>query len=92
MQDGVICRIPCECGKVYIGTTVIKSSQEKQNLVFSPACTQTSGISVHAHKFDLHPLWNKVKSIDEDPHWYTIWIQSKVEQNQYYCQLLAPFF
>lgn len=79
MQDGVICKIPCECGKVCIGATVIKSSQEKQNLVFSPACTQTSGISVHAHKFDLHPLWNKAKFIDEDPHWYTIWIQSKVE-------------
>jgi len=113
-------------------------SQEKLNLVISHACTnsKTSSISVHTHKFDLYPLWNEVRFIDQDPHWYTIWvkrsihsfkrpnpnrvvftwvsksnwfcillwhnfgwknlhhffIQSEVNHNQYYCNLVARFF
>ena len=35
------------------------------------ARTQTSPVSEHAHNTGHSPLWNKVKFIDGDPHWYT---------------------
>ena len=35
------------------------------------ARTQTSAVSEHAHKTGHYPLWNEVKFIDRDPHWYT---------------------
>ena len=34
------------------------------------AHTQTSAVSEHANKTGHHPLWNKVKFIDRDSHWY----------------------
>ena len=36
-----------------------------------PPHTQTSAISEHANNTGHKPLWNKVKSIDCDPHWFT---------------------
>ena len=33
--------------------------------------TQTSAVSEHAHKTGHYPLWNEVKFIDRDPHWFT---------------------
>ena len=36
-----------------------------------PARTQTSAVSGHANKTGHHPLWNEVKFIDRDSHWYT---------------------
>ena len=71
-QDGVVYRIPCECGKVYIGETG-RSMQERikeRDRDIRLACTQTSAISEHANKTSHHPLWNKVKFIDRDSHWY----------------------
>ena len=35
------------------------------------ARTQTSAVSEHAHKTGHYPLWNEVKFIGRDPHWYT---------------------
>ena len=35
------------------------------------ARTQTSAVSKHAHKTGHYPLWNEVKFIDRDRHWYT---------------------
>ena len=35
------------------------------------ARTQTSTISEHAHNTGHYPLWDEVKFIDRDPHWYT---------------------
>ena len=37
------------------------------------ARTQTSAVSDHAHAHDTghYPLWDEVKFIDRDPHWYT---------------------
>ena len=34
------------------------------------ARTQTSAVSEHANKTGHHPLWNEVKFIDRDSHWY----------------------
>ena len=72
-QDGVICRIPCECGKVYIGETGRSThgriKEHGRDIRLSR--TQTSAVSEHAHKTGHYPLWNEVKFIDRDPHWYT---------------------
>jgi len=34
------------------------------------ARTQTSAVSEHANKTGHHSLWNEVKFIDRDSHWY----------------------
>ena len=35
------------------------------------AHTQTSAVSEHDHNTGHQPLWNEVKFIDRDPHYYT---------------------
>ena len=72
-QDGVVYRIPCECGKVYIGE-IGRSMQERikeHDRDIRLARTQTSAVSEHANKTGPHPLWNEVKFIDRHSHWYT---------------------
>ena len=57
-QDGVVYRIPCECGKVYIGETG-RSMQERikeHDRDIRLARTQTSAVSEHANKTGHHPL------------------------------------
>ena len=34
------------------------------------ARTQTSAVSEHAHNTGHQPLWDEVKFIDRDPHYY----------------------
>ena len=72
-QDGVVYRIPCECGKVYIGETG-RSMHERikeHDRDIRLARTQTSAVSEYAHISGHYPLWDDVKFIDRDPHWYT---------------------
>ena len=33
--------------------------------------TQTSAVSEHTYETGHYPIWNEVKFIDRDPHWYT---------------------
>ena len=33
--------------------------------------TQTSAVSEHANETRHYPLWDKVKFVDRNPHWYT---------------------
>jgi len=71
-QDGVDYRILCECGKVYIGETG-RSVQERikeHDRDIRLARTQTSTVSKHTNETGHHPLWNEVKFIDRDSHWY----------------------
>ena len=35
------------------------------------ACTQNSAVSEHANETGHLPIWNEIKFIDRDPHWYT---------------------
>ena len=60
-QDGVVYKIRCECGKVYIGETgrAMQDRIKEHNRDKQLARTQTSAVSEHA------------KFIDRDPHWYT---------------------
>jgi len=59
-QDGVVYRIPCECGNVYIGETG-RSMQERikeHDRDIRLTRTHTSAVSEHANKTGHHPLWN----------------------------------
>ena len=68
-QDGVVYRIPCECGKVYIGETgrpmqdTIKEHDRDIRLVR----TQTSAVSTTTPNTTHFGM----KFIDRDPHCYT---------------------
>jgi len=69
----VVYRISCECRKVYIGKTG-RSLQERikeHDRNIGLPLSQTSAVSEHANKTGHHPLWNEVKFIDGDSHWYT---------------------
>ena len=55
-QDSVLYRIPCE---------------RENDRDIRLARTQTSTVSEHAHDTGYYPIWNEVKFIDRDPHWYT---------------------
>ena len=72
-QDGVVYRIPCECSKVYIVETgrPMQDRIKEHERDIRLACTQTPAVSEHANNTGHDPLWNEVKFIDRDPHWYT---------------------
>ena len=72
-QDGVVYRIPCDCGKVYIGETgrPMQDRIKEHDREIRLAHTQTSAVSEHDHNTGHQPLWNEVKFIDRDPHYYT---------------------
>ena len=72
-QDGVVYKIPCECGNVYIGKTgrAMQDRIKEHDRDIRLARTQTSAVSEHANKTGHLPIWKEVKFIDRDPHWYT---------------------
>ena len=72
-QDGVVYRIPCECGKVYNGETgrPMQDRIKEHDRDIRLARTETSAVSEHAHNTGHKPLWNEVKFIDRDPYYYT---------------------
>lgn len=57
-QDGVVYRIPCECGKVYIGKTgrPMQDRIKEYDLDIRLACTQASVVAEHAHNTGHYPL------------------------------------
>jgi len=72
-QDGVVYKIPCECGNVYIGETgrAMQDRIKEHDRDIRLARTQTSAVSEHANKPGHLPIWKEVKFIDRDLHWYT---------------------
>ena len=72
-QDGVVYRIPCECGKVYIGETgrPMQARIKEHDREIRLARTETAAVSEHAHNTGHKPLWNEVKFTDRDPYYYT---------------------
>ena len=72
-QDSVVYRIPYECGKVYIGETErpMQDRIKEHDRDIQFARTETSAVSEHAHNTGHKPLWNELKFIDRDPHYYT---------------------
>ena len=60
-QDGVVYKIPCECGKVYIGETgraMMRIKEHDRDIRF--ARTQTSAVSEHANETGHLPIWKEV--------------------------------
>ena len=72
-QDCVVYRIPCECGKVYIGETgrPMQDRIKEHDRDIRLARTETSAVSEHAHNTGHKPLWNEGKFIDRDPYYHT---------------------
>ena len=75
-QDGVVYKIPCECGKVYIGETG-RAMQDR--IKEHDRDIQTSAVSEHANETGHPPLWNQVKFIDRDPHRYTRRVKEAIQ-------------
>ena len=80
-QEGVVYKIPCECGKVYIGETgrAMQDRIKEHNRDIRLAHTQTSAVSEHANETGHLPLWNQVKFIDRDPHRYTRRVKEAIQ-------------
>ena len=79
-QHGVVYRIPCECSKVDIEETG-RSMHERikqHDRDIRLARTQISAVSEHAHKTGHYPLWNEVKFIDRDSHWYNCRVKEAI--------------
>ena len=76
-----IYKIPCECGKVYIGETgrAMQDRIKEHDRDIRLAHTQTSAVSEHANKTGHLPLWNQVKFIDRDPHRYTRRVKEAIQ-------------
>ena len=72
-QDGVVYRIPCECGKVYIGETgrPMQDRVKEHDRDIRLAPTKTSAVSEHAHNTANKLLWDEVNFIDRDAYYYT---------------------
>ena len=72
-KQGVVYKIPCQYGKVYIGETgrAMKDRIKEHDRDIRLTHSQTSAVSEHANKTGHFPLWNQVKFIDLDPHRYT---------------------
>ena len=79
-QDCIVYRIPCNCGRVYIrerGRPIQERIKEHdRDIRHTP--TWTSAISEHIHKTSHYPIWNNVKFIDQDPHWYTYRVKEAI--------------
>ena len=72
-QDCVVYKIPCTCGKVYIGETgrPMQERMKENDRNIRLACTQNSAVSEHAYGTRHKPVWNKTKFIVRESHWYT---------------------
>ena len=66
----ILHKIPCECGKVYIGKTgrAMQDRIKEHDRDIRLARTQTSAVSEHANETGHLPIWKEVKFIDRDPH------------------------
>jgi len=73
MIHTIVYKIPCECGKVYIGETgtAIQDRIKEHDRDIRLTRTQTSAVSAYANEIGHVPIWKEVKFIDRDPHWYT---------------------
>ena len=63
-QDGVVFKIPCECGKVYIGETgrCMHEPIKKHKWDIRLSRTQSSAVSEHANQTGHYPLRDEVYS------------------------------
>ena len=64
-QDGVVYKIPCECGKAYIGETgrAMQGRIKEHDRDIRLARTQTSAVSEHANETGCVFLFGKKLSL-----------------------------
>ena len=64
-QDCVVYKIPCTCGKVYIGETgrPMQERMKENDRNIRLARTQNSAVSEHANGTGHKPVWNKTRLI-----------------------------
>ena len=80
-QDGVVYEISYERSKVYIAKMGrwkherIKEHERHVRL----SRTQGSAVSEHANKTAHYLLWDEVKFIDKDPHWYSRRVKKAIQ-------------
>ena len=51
---------------------------KEHDWVIRLARTQTSAVSEHVHNTGHYLLWDEVKFIDRDPHWYTLRVKEVI--------------
>ena len=81
-QDGVVYKILCECDKVYIeetGRPIFERIKEHNRDVRLPR-TQSSAVLEHSNATGHYPVWDVVKFIDRDPHWYTRGVKEAIHR------------
>ena len=63
----------CECRKVYIGEAgrCMHKRIKEHDRDIRLSQTQTPAVSECANKTGHYPLWDHVKFIERDPHWYS---------------------
>lgn len=61
----------------------MSTSLNKMALSTVLARTQTSTVSEHTYENSHYPIWNKVRFIDRDPHWYTCGVKEAVHIRLY---------
>ena len=78
-------RIPCECGKVYIGETGRSfATRLKEHKTHGRRDErEKSAIIHHAHTCEHRVLWDESKLITQVPHWYQrrVWIALEIQSH-----------
>ena len=61
-QDGIVYKMPCECGNVYIAETgrAMQDRIEEHDRDIRLARTQTSAVSEHANETGHLPIWKEI--------------------------------
>ncbi|KAL9962797.1 hypothetical protein ACROYT_G031937 [Oculina patagonica] len=79
-QDGVVYRIPCECGKVYIGETgrPMQDRIKEHDRDIRLARTQTSAVAEHTNNTGHFPLWNELSGSPVEV--YKAWVNCCLAQ------------
>ena len=66
--------MPCECTEDYVGEMgrcMHERIKQPKYMDIWLSRTQTLAVSEQANRTRSYPLWDEVKFIDRDPHWYS---------------------
>ena len=69
-QESVVYKIPCECGKMCIAETG-RAMHERIKETYGLLVPKPPRFQNKLTMSGRFPIWNEVKFVDRDPHWYT---------------------
>jgi hypothetical protein len=80
-KTDVIYKIPCECGKSYIGETgrTLETQFKEQKRNVSKGAPIISKLTEHVSNTDHRILWEEAEIIDQDHHWKGRKVQEDAE-------------